>query len=35
MATIVACGAIITFGMISPQTKIGALDKTRGYPEPV
>jgi MFS family permease len=35
MATIVACGAITTFGIFSPQTKIGALDKTRGYPEPI
>jgi predicted MFS family arabinose efflux permease len=35
MATIVACGAITTFGIFSPRTKIGALDKTRGYPEPI
>jgi MFS family permease len=35
MATIVACGAITTFGIFSPQTKIGAPDKTRGYPKPI
>jgi hypothetical protein len=35
MAAIVICGAITTFGIFSSQTKIGALDKTRGPPEPI